>query len=667
MRILLAHNSLYYPSHGGGDKSNRLLMEALAARGHRVRVVARVERFGPEDHAKLLSELDRRGVAHSTSPEGIVRFERRGVDVHVVALQPNIRAYFAGQIEAFDPEVIVTSTDDPGQLLFELAVKAPRARVVHLVRATIAVPFGPDSSAPNAAKTERLKRADAIVGVSHYVAGYVREFGGMDAVHVPISLLEDTAEPPLLGRFDNPYVLMANPCAVKGIDIFLALADRLRDLRFAAVPTWGTTDEDLARLRARPNIEILPAVDDVDELLVSTRVLLVPSVWAEARSRIVVEAMSRGVPVISSTAGGLPEAHLGVEYSIPVNLIRHYRPTLDPKMVPVPEVPSQDIEPWVAALARLASDREHWEDVSRRSREAALEYVRNLNVLPFEALLEDVVRKPRRAAPAAGLTEEKRRLLALRLKQKAAPSKLADPWFAGLSEAAAHLLFCFPYAGGGTLAYRQWAPALADVAAVVAVRLPGRESRINETPFEDMPSLVAALGAAIAPHLGKPFAFFGHSMGAGVAFELTRWLHRGGLPLPAVLIVSGARAPQWRLGLAPPPDPSDEALLAELRQLEGIPRDVLENPELWKLALPALRADTRLYRRYVFEPGEPLPVPLVAYSGDTDPNLGASGMAGWRELTRASFRQRTFPGGHFYFQTATREFLAALKEDLTPA
>ena len=227
MRILLAHNSLYFPSHGGGDKSNRLLMEALAERGHEVRVVTRVENFGDADHDKLLRQLAERGVNADTSDPSAVRMRLNGVDVRTLTRNPQMRAFFSRQIAEFDPDVIITSTDDPGQLLFDLAIRAPRARVVYLVRATIAVPFGPDSSMTSIAKTENLRHADGVVGVSHYVANYVKQWSGIDAIHVPISLLERVTEYPDLGSFDNPYVSMVNPCAVKGIAIFLELADRL--------------------------------------------------------------------------------------------------------------------------------------------------------------------------------------------------------------------------------------------------------------------------------------------------------------------------------------------------------------------------------------------------------------------------------------------------------
>src|SRR2546423_5917399 len=130
MRILLAHNSLYYPSYGGGDRSNRLLMEALAARGHEVRVVARVERFGADQHDRLVAELRRRAIPF-TEDDSALRVQLNGVRVSVVTRDPRLRAYFGAQVASFDPEIILTSTDDPAHLLFEPAIRS-RARVVCL-------------------------------------------------------------------------------------------------------------------------------------------------------------------------------------------------------------------------------------------------------------------------------------------------------------------------------------------------------------------------------------------------------------------------------------------------------------------------------------------------------------------------------------------------------
>jgi glycosyltransferase involved in cell wall biosynthesis len=423
MRVLLAHNSLYYPSYGGGDRSNRLLMQGLAARGHAVRVVARVEKFGAEAHHNLVDELARRGVK-AEKPDGVaIRMNLGGVDIRVLTLNPHLRAYFSAQIREFDPDVILASTDDPAHLLLDAALRAPRARVVYLVRATVAAPFGPDSAMPSETKTETLRLADGVVAVSEFVAEYARRWAGLEAVHVPISLLEP-GEHPCLGRFDNHFVLMVNPCAVKGISIFLALACRFPEAAFAAIPTWGTTAQDLAALKRQPNVSILPPVDDFDELLKRTRVVLVPSLWAEARSRVILEAMSRGIPVIASNVGGLSEAKLGVDYLLPVNPVVRYKPAVDELMVPVAEIPPQNTGPWETALGRLLSDRAHYEHLSTESRTAALAYARTLSAAPFEAFLESILRTPRRdrgpgaAGAGAGLSAEKRRLLTLRLKRK---------------------------------------------------------------------------------------------------------------------------------------------------------------------------------------------------------------------------------------------------------
>jgi surfactin synthase thioesterase subunit/glycosyltransferase involved in cell wall biosynthesis len=641
MRILLAQNSLYYPAHGGGDKSNRLLVEALAARGHECRVVARIPVFGQTELGNYLGQLGARGQEASVT-DGVARFGRKGVDVHVVTMG-NLRAYFERQFEEFRPDVTLASTDDSNQVLLEVAL---RGRVVYLARATLAVPFGPDCAFPSEAKTERLRRADRVVGVSQYVADYCRKYAGLDAVHVPISLMEPE-EWRDVGRFDNEFVTMTNPCAVKGIDLFLALADAFAETAFAAVPAWGTNERDYRELRARRNITLLEPVDNIDDLLQRTRVLLVPSLWAEARSRIVLEAMLRGVPVVAADVGGIPEAKMGVPYLLPVRPIERYEARVDEQMVPVAVAPPQDAGPWREALGRLLRDRAHWEAIAGESRKAALEYARRADVGEFEGILREVAAREKRVEVKAAresapeLSDEKRKLLAVLLRKRAP----ASSWFPGIDSAAGPRLFWFPHAGGGTNV---------GFPGAVAVRLPGREARMGEAPFERMKPLVEGLANAIEGYLDRPFAFIGHSMGAVVAFELARELRRRGKALPRMLVASAARAPQFRRNHTPTPPSPDEQLLRELK----IPA------ELAAAVLPSLRADTTLYRHYVYEEDAAFAFPIRAYGGVDDPNIRREHLEGWQEQTTGTFAVRTFPGGHFYLQESAAEFRTALETDL---
>lgn len=668
MKILLAHNSLYYPAHGGGDRSNRLLMEALARRQHHCRVIARTADYGHKAQESLVRDLAARGVPVLSSGSGVVLIRYNGVEAHTVANHPNLRAYFNEQVSSFQPDVIVASTDDPAQVLLEAALRFEHPRIVYLARATLPLPFGPDCAFPSAAKTATLRQVDALAGVSRYVSEYVQRHGGIPAVHVPISLLEPGPYP-VCGRFENEFITMVNPSATKGISIFLALAGALPHLKFAAVPSWGTNAGDLAALRQARNVTILDPVDDIKDILNRTRLMLIPSLWAEARSRMVIESLVHGVPVLASDVGGLGEAMMGVPYLLPVNPITRYHSRVDENMVPVAEIPDQDISPWMEAIECL-QDSSHWEDIASRSRVAGLQYASGLTAEPFEQLLERTlsVASRRSAVPLKPpLSPEKQKLLAMRLKKRAAGN--SNAWFPPSPERrdSAVRLFCFPFAGGGAAFFRGWTIALGPAVTVTPIVLPGRENRLNETPVECFESLANRIQEALTAHLDAPFAFFGHSMGAALAFEVARRLRRDRQPLPSALMVSGARAPQFRRGHVPPPDPSDAQLIEQLRSVQPPGSALLEKPSLLRLFLPALRADTKAYRGYVYHDEAPLPVPIFAYGGKEDPQVSAGHLDGWREQTTERFSTRMFPGGHFYLRSNALLFLPAMNEDLRAA
>lgn len=664
MRILLASNAQYFPAHGGGERSNRMLLEALAARGHTCLVVTRSERFGEAGARQLANELRCRGL-EAKEDGSALRFVLGSVSVVAATKPPSFRGFLVAEAQEFRPDVIITSTDDPAQLLLGAALEAEHARTIFLARATIALPFGPDAAFTSAEKTSALRNVDGIVGVSEYVASYIRRHGQTEAVNVPIAL-PAPGPYPRLGRFDNEFVTLANPCAVKGISIFLGLARACPDVAFAGVPTWGTTADDLALMQAEPNITVLPKVDRIGDLLLRTRALLMPSLWAEARSRMVVEAMLAGVPVMASDLGGLPEAKMHVPYLLPVRPVEGYSQKLNEQMVPVAHVPEQDIAPWKAALERLVHDHAHWEELANLSHSTAVHYAETTTVEPFERWLESVKRKTRVALDIerdalARLSPQRRRLLELKLRKSDVRSN-ALPY--GDPDPARIRLFCFPHAGGGAAFFRAWRQAAKEHVDVAPVQYPGHETRRAELLAGSMVELVASLRESLRSALVGEFAFFGHSMGAIVAFELARVLQRERSAGPSPLIVSGARAPVFRLNYRPLPDPEPNELLDQVKLLGGLPTEAPIDQAAIDALLPVLDADTRLYRRYVYEPGMLLSTPILAIGGESDSNVCQEHLERWAEVTSKKVEVRQFTGNHFFLRENDQALLRFLIDSI---
>jgi medium-chain acyl-[acyl-carrier-protein] hydrolase len=225
-------------------------------------------------------------------------------------------------------------------------------------------------------------------------------------------------------------------------------------------------------------------------------------------------------------------------------------------------------------------------------------------------------------------------------------------------------LFCFPYAGTGPSIFRTWSDGLPADVEVCPVQFPSRGTRLMETPFTQLSPLVQALAQALVPLLDKPFAFFGHSLGALVSFELARQLRRQSGVLPAHLFVSADRAPQIphrdRLIHALP----EAEFLAELRRLNGIPGKVLEEAELMQIMLPVLRADFAVYETYVYSAELPLNCPISTFGGLQDQRVSRGDLEAWRDQTSGSFSLQMFPGDHFFLNTTQPLLLQALSQEL---
>ena len=225
-------------------------------------------------------------------------------------------------------------------------------------------------------------------------------------------------------------------------------------------------------------------------------------------------------------------------------------------------------------------------------------------------------------------------------------------------------LFCFHYAGGNAMIFRNWHERLPASVEVCAVQLPGRGRRLNEKPFASVNSAVRPVSDALVQYCDKPFAFFGHSMGALLSFEIARQFRSEGRRLPEHLFLSGRRAPHIPSEESPTYDLPTEEFLQSLRKLNGTPAEVLEQPELIQLMLPLLRADFALCETYEYVPEPPLDCAFSIYGGLQDPGVTRKELDAWREQTTSSFSLRLLPGDHFFLNKSSTILLGFLSQEL---
>lgn len=233
-------------------------------------------------------------------------------------------------------------------------------------------------------------------------------------------------------------------------------------------------------------------------------------------------------------------------------------------------------------------------------------------------------------------------------------------------------LFCFPYAGGGASTYRTWATGLPASIELLAIQLPGTESRVREVPLDSIPGMVAELTPLIAARSDLPFALFGHSLGSILAFEVTRTLRRAGLRMPGLLMVSGRRPPRVPDRHSPIHHLPDQELIAAINaRYGGIRPEVFQHPDLVELLLPGLRASITALETHAFQDEPALALPIAAFGGTSDPMAPPSDIEAWRSETTGRFSSRIFPGDHFYLtqQPAAllAEVAAGLRQHLTSA
>jgi medium-chain acyl-[acyl-carrier-protein] hydrolase len=242
-------------------------------------------------------------------------------------------------------------------------------------------------------------------------------------------------------------------------------------------------------------------------------------------------------------------------------------------------------------------------------------------------------------------------------------TRVTNPWLLirTVNPRARLNLICFPYAGGSAQLFNNWQAAISE-AQICAVQYPGRSSRVKEQAFTNWQALVDAFVPHLLPFLNKPFAFFGHSMGAIIAYEVARRVQeRYGLR-PERLIVSGRRAPQISLQEPPTYNLPDAEFVEELRRLNGTPQAVLDHPELMQLMLGIIRADFTLTQTYNYTPGPKLTCPVSVFGGLGDADVAREHLEAWCELTSNGCLLQMFEGDHFFIQTNEKPVLRMINE-----
>ena len=224
-------------------------------------------------------------------------------------------------------------------------------------------------------------------------------------------------------------------------------------------------------------------------------------------------------------------------------------------------------------------------------------------------------------------------------------------------------LLCFPFGGGGSSFYLNWARDLGPDVEVVPVQLPGRENRMGEQPFDAIDKLTVEIIPAVQNYLDKPYALFGHSMGALLAFELARGIRRKNLPAPKLFLASGMRAAHLKDPRPPiawlPDDPLIEAL-KERYDLEVSG----ESMELVQLMLPTIRADILAIEKYGYQKEPPFKFPIIGFGGNSDGGVTLAEIEAWSLHTTAKFKHYQMDGSHFFINSERDQLLKLIYDEL---
>ena len=251
------------------------------------------------------------------------------------------------------------------------------------------------------------------------------------------------------------------------------------------------------------------------------------------------------------------------------------------------------------------------------------------------------------------------------------PAEDVSPWFfkcGNQRNNSARRLFCFPFAGGGIATYTPWAQYFETQAEVFAAQLPGRGKRFNETPATVLQTLIESLMQAIIPLMDKPCVFFGHSMGAILAYELCLKLHSENKTLPSILMLSACNPPHFKTEKSTPLHTLPSAQFWQaVHQINGTPNEVFKNTELLELVEPALRADFKIagdWHQQNKSHQPILPIPIKLFGGLKDKSISKENLSAWRDYSVNTAPPQFLKGDHFFINDAESGLLPLISTSL---
>ncbi len=225
-------------------------------------------------------------------------------------------------------------------------------------------------------------------------------------------------------------------------------------------------------------------------------------------------------------------------------------------------------------------------------------------------------------------------------------------------------LFCFTFAASSAQIFHGWNDHAPDWIEVSGCELPGHGGRLSERPLDAQGAAALEIADLLEPAIDRPYALFGHCLGAAMAYEATRILRQRGQAQPLRLFSSGARGPHLGIPIADVESMEDDEFIEHMHQAYAAPITFLRHPEMRPLFLPMVRADARMTQNYRYVPGPPVDYPITAIAGETDPDVHMEHLLGWREHTTAVVTPHLYPGNHFYFLDSVPSLLADVARTL---